>query len=100
MRVEEFSKMFVPLHDWCLVRMIKEGISPGGIEYPENYHDESPKAEVLAVGNGVQLQDGTFREMLVKKGDVVLVSGMMVTVDSAESIAFAREGQLIAIVKR
>ena len=97
---QDYAKNFKPLFDWVLIRLIKEGVSPGGIEYPANYENDLPKAEVLAIGEGMQLVDGKFRLPLVNVGDIVLISGMMITIDSKDLIAFARESQFIAIIAK
>lgn len=72
-----------PLHDRVLLRLIPndfvgEKKSEGGIIIPTQVHenaDRNPirRAEVLAVGEGEVLFDGTRRPLSVSVGDEVLV---------------------------
>jgi len=46
--------------------------SPGGIIIPDNAKELPIRGEVLAVGTGRILEDGSVRPLDVKPGDVVL----------------------------
>lgn len=66
-----------PLHDRVLIKRTKEDEkTPGGIIIPQTAGDQEPafKANVIAVGNGKVLDDGTVQPLDVKPGDVVLVA--------------------------
>lgn len=64
-----------PLRDQVLVRRaIAEAKSTGGIIIPENAQEKASQGEVLAVGPGRVLTDGSVRPLDVKPGDVVLWS--------------------------
>jgi chaperonin GroES len=64
---------FRPLHDRILVkRSTAEQTSRGGIIIPENAKEKPARGEVLAVGPGKLLENGTRAPMDVKPGDVVL----------------------------
>lgn len=62
-----------PLQDKILLRPSKaEETSKGGIIIPENAKEKPTTGEVLNVGAGKVLQDGTLVPMDVKPGDVVI----------------------------
>lgn len=64
---------FRPLHDHVLVkRLTPETKSQGGIIIPDSAKDKPQEAEVIAVGAGRALDNGTVRPMSVKAGDKVL----------------------------
>lgn len=63
-----------PLHDHLVVKPISEDeVTKAGIVLPETMDKEKPeKGEVVAVGNGRQLDNGQFAPMSVKVGDKVM----------------------------
>ena len=62
-----------PLHDRVVVkRLEEEKTSPGGIVIPDSATEKPTKGEIIAVGPGKILDNGSTREMSVKVGDVVL----------------------------
>ena len=59
-----------PLHDRIIVkRMEEERMSAGGIVIPDSAAEKPSKGEVIAVGNGKQLDNGEIRALDVKEGD-------------------------------
>jgi len=61
------------LSDRVLVQAVVETESKSGIIIPETVDKEKPeKGEVIAVGSGKLLENGTVRPMTVKVGDVVM----------------------------
>ena len=69
------ARKIQPLHDQILVkRATAEDISKGGIIIPENAKEKAVQGEVLAVGEGRILANGSIRPLDVKPGDVVLWS--------------------------
>jgi len=92
-----------PLHDRVVIkRMEEERTSAGGIVIPDTAANEKPtRGEVLAVGKGETLKDGTVRHLEVKVGDKVLFgkySGTEVKIDGKE-VVIMREEDILAIVK-
>lgn len=79
---------FRPLQDKILVQpSTAETRSKGGIIIPENAKEKPTTGEVLAVGPGKILPDGTIAPMDVKKGDVVIYgmyAGTEVELDGAK----------------
>lgn len=92
-----------PLGDRVLVRRKEqESVSPGGIVIPETAKEKPVEGEVLAVGSGRTLADGSLRALDVRVGDVVLFgrySGTEVTIDG-EAYVLMREDDVLAAVSR
>ena len=56
-----------PLHDRVVVkRTEEEKLSPGGIVIPDSAAEKPMKGEVMAIGEGKLLDDGTVRALTVK----------------------------------
>lgn len=91
-----------PLHDRVIVkRMEEEKISAGGIVIPDSATEKPIKGEIIAVGAGKILENGSVRALAVKAGDKVMFgkySGTEVKVDGKELLVM-REEDLIAIIE-
>ena len=91
-----------PLHDRVIVkRMEEEKISAGGIVIPDSATEKPIKGEIIAVGAGKILENGSVRALAVKAGDKVMFgkySGTEVKVDGQELLVM-REEDLIAIIE-
>lgn len=62
-----------PLHDRVIIKRVEsETKSAGGIVIPDSAAEKSMKGEVIAVGKGKILKDGSVRQLDVKVGDKVL----------------------------
>ena len=92
-----------PLHDRVVIkRMEEEKVSAGGIVIPDSATEKPIKGEVLAVGEGKPLDNGSTRAPKVKVGDKVLFgkySGQTVKVDGDELLVM-REEDLFAVVEK
>jgi chaperonin GroES len=90
-----------PLHDRLLVRRIEEDETvKGGIIIPDTAKEKPQKGEVLAVGNGRILENGTKIALEVKVGDKILFgkySGTEIKVDGEEVLIF-REDDVLAVI--
>ena len=90
-----------PLHDRVVIkRMEEEKLSAGGIVIPDSATEKPIKGEVLAVGEGKPLDNGSVRALKVKAGDKVLFgkySGTEVKVDGKEVLVI-REDDIFAIL--
>ena len=77
-----------PLQDRVIIkRMEEEKTSPGGIVIPDSATEKPIKGEVVAVGNGLVLDNGEIRPLDLKVGDKVLFgkySGTEVKLDGEE----------------
>lgn len=62
-----------PLYDHVVVRRLESSTrSAGGIVIPDSASEKPNRGEVLAVGPGQLLDNGTLRPLSVKPGDQVL----------------------------
>ena len=90
-----------PLHDRLLVRRIEASeTAQGGIIIPDTAKEKPQEGEVLAVGNGKILDNGTKVALDVKVGDKILFgkySGTDIKVDGQE-VLILREDEVLAIV--
>ena len=90
-----------PLHDRVLVKRKAEvERTAGGLYIPETAKERPVEADVIAVGNGKLLEDGTLRPLTVKAGDTVLFSkygGTEVKLDGVEYMIM-REDDLLAVI--
>jgi chaperonin GroES len=90
-----------PLHDRLLVRRIEEKeTAKGGIIIPDTAKEKPQKGEVLAVGNGRILDNGTKIALEVKVGDKILFgkySGTEIKIDGEDVLIF-REDDVLAII--
>ena len=90
-----------PLHDRLLVRRIEEKESvKGGIIVPDTAKEKPQEGEVIAVGNGKILENGTKVPMDVKVGDKVLFgkySGTDIKIEGQEYLIL-HENDVLAIV--
>ncbi len=90
-----------PLQDRVVVRRIDEDQkSAGGILIPDTAKEKPTQGEVVAVGPGKRLDDGSLREPAVKAGDRVLFAkyaGNEVKVDDEELLVM-REDDLMAVI--
>lgn len=91
-----------PLHDRVIVkRLEEERMTAGGIVIPDSAKEKPMRGEVLAVGNGKILEDGSVRPMAVAVGDKVLFgkySGTEVKLDG-EEIVVMREEDIMGIIE-
>ena len=82
-------------------RVEEERTTPGGIVIPDSATEKPIKGEVLAVGNGKILEDGSKRELDIKVGDKVLFgkySGTEVKVEGEELLVM-REDDIMAVIE-
>ncbi len=91
-----------PLHDRVLVRRLEEETTTaGGIVLPGSAAEKPDRGEVLAVGNGKILEDGSVRPMDVKVGDVVMFGqyGGSKVKHAGEELLMMREEEIFAVVE-
>jgi chaperonin GroES len=90
-----------PLHDRLLVRRIEEKETvKGGIIIPDSAKEKPQEGEVLAVGNGKILDNGTKVALDVKVGDKILFgkySGTDIKIDG-EEVLILREDEVLAVL--
>ncbi len=90
-----------PLHDRLLIRRIEEKETvKGGIIIPDTAKEKPQEGEVLAVGNGKILDNGTKVPLDVKVGDKILFgkySGTDIKIDGKE-VLILREDEVLAVL--
>lgn len=91
-----------PLYDRVVIkRMEEEKLSAGGIVIPDSAAEKPLKGEVVAVGEGKALDNGSVRAPKVKKGDKVLFgkyAGTEVKLDGVDLLV-VKEDDIFAILK-
>jgi len=94
-----------PLYDRLVVRRIEEKEqSQGGIIIPDSAKEKPQKAEVVAVGRGKRLENGTLASLEVKVGDKILFgkySGSEVPRDllgDGAEYLILREDEILAVI--
>ena len=91
-----------PLQDRVIIkRMEEEKTSPGGIVIPDSATEKPIKGEVVAVGNGLVLDNGEIRPLDLQVGDKVLFgkySGTEVKLDGEELLVM-KEDDVMAVLE-
>ncbi len=89
-----------PLHDRIVVkRTLEDATTASGIVIPDSAAEKPSKGEVIAVGNGKLLDNGTTLALDTKVGDKVLFgtySGTEVRIDDEEYLVL-REDDIMAV---
>jgi chaperonin GroES len=92
-----------PLQDRVILKRLKEEEkTKGGIIIPDTAKEKPIEGEVVAVGNGKVLEDGTVKKLDVKVGDRVLFgkySGTEVKLDGEERL-IVREDDILAVLDK
>ncbi len=82
-----------PLYDRVVVKPIEaDEVSAGGIVIPDNAKEKPTKGEVIAIGEGKPLDNGSLRAPKVKVGDKVIYG-------QYSGSAYKHEGTEYKIVK-
>jgi chaperonin GroES len=90
-----------PLQDRVLLKRVQEEEkTKGGIIIPDTAKEKPIEGEVVAVGNGKVLDDGSVRALGVKAGDRVLFgkfSGTEIKLDGEEHL-IVREDDILGVM--
>jgi chaperonin GroES len=93
---------FRPLHDNVLVKRLEAAEEQwGGIIIPDTAKEKPFEGNVLAVGPGKLLDDGTRRAVGVSTGNKVLFgkyAGTEITIDGEELLVL-RESDLLGVIE-
>lgn len=91
-----------PLQDRVLVRRLEEETkTAGGIIIPDNSKEKPAQGEVVSVGSGHRLADGSVRALEVNAGDKILFgkySGTEVKVEGDEYLIM-KEDEILGILQ-
>ena len=92
----------VPLNDKIVVKRLEaEEKTAGGILLPDTAQNKPQKGEVLAVGPGRLLKDGSRRSLQVKEGDTILFTswaGDEFRERGGDEILLMREEDVLAVL--
>ena len=84
-----------PLQDRVLVERVEEETkTAGGLIIPDNNKEKPAQGEIIAVGSGYRLQDGSTTALEVKAGDKILFEkwgGTEVKVDGEDYLVMKEE---------
>lgn len=90
-----------PLHDRIVVKRSEvERTTAGGIVIPDSAGEKPVRGEVVAIGSGKPLENGSVRAPQLKVGDQVLFgkfSGTEVKIDGNELLVM-REDDIMAVL--
>jgi chaperonin GroES len=99
MKNQAFGK---PLYDRVLVRPLEaDSKTKGGIVLPDTAKEKPQEGEIVAVGEGKMLDNGTLVALKVKVGDKVLYgkySGNEITTKDGEELLIMREEDILMIL--
>ena len=92
-----------PLQDRIIVKRIEEEEkTKGGIIIPDSAKEKPMEGEVIAVGSGKVLDNGTKQQPEVKSGDRVLFgkySGTEVKIEGVEHLIM-REDDILGVIEK
>lgn len=95
--------MFIrPLYDRIIVKRVEQQrTTASGIVIPDTAAEKPEQGEVVAVGSGRLLQDGSVRPLQVKTGERVLFgkyAGQTVKIDGEEFLVM-REEDVLGVIE-
>ncbi len=92
-----------PLGDKVLVERVEaEAKTAGGIVLPDTAKEKPQRGKIVAVGEGKMLENGTRKEIQVKKGDTVLFTsyaGTEIKIDGKEYLIMD-ESDIMAVIEK
>ena len=92
-----------PLQDRIIVKRVKEEEkTKGGIIIPETAKEKPSEGEIVAVGKGKTLENGTVLPLDVKVGDRILFSrygGTEVKIEGEEHLIM-REDDILGVIEK
>jgi len=91
-----------PLYDRVIVKRVEQQrTTASGIVIPDTAAEKPEQGEVIAVGSGKQLQDGSLRPLEVKVGNHVLFgkyAGQTVKLNGEELLVM-REEDILGVIE-
>jgi len=92
-----------PLADKVLLERVEaENKTAGGIVLPDTAKEKPQRGKIVSVGEGKVLDDGTRKQMQVKKGDMVLFTsyaGTEVKINGKEYLIMD-ESDIMAVIEK
>ncbi len=93
-----------PLHDRIVIKRFEaESKTTGGILLPDSAKNKPQRGEVLAIGPGRVLKDGSRQPLQVKVGDVVLFTnwaGDEFKQSRGDDVLLMREEDVLAVIDK
>jgi chaperonin GroES len=90
-----------PLHDYVIIKRVEEQETVrGGIIIPDSAKEKQQEGEVMAVGAGKRLENGTLIPIEVKVGDRVLFgkySGSEIKLEG-EELLMVHESEILGVI--
>jgi len=90
-----------PLHDRVLIKRIEEQETlKGGIIIPDTAKEKSQEGEVISIGTGKTLENGSIVPLEVKKGDRILFgkySGTEIKLQDQDYLIL-REDEIVGVL--
>jgi len=91
-----------PLHDRVVIKRVEEkgNALRGGLYIPDSAKEKPQEGEVMAVGKGKRLEDGTVVALDVQVGDHILFgkySGNDMTIEGTECM-IVREDEILGVL--
>jgi chaperonin GroES len=97
----ELTMKLRPLHDYVLIKRVEEQETVrGGIIIPDTAKEKPQEGEVIAVGTGKRLENGTLIPVELKEGDRVLFgkySGTEIKLEGTDYL-IVRESEVLGIL--
>ena len=91
-----------PLYDRVLAKRVEEEEQvQGGIIIPDSAKEKPQQAEIIAVGKGKRLEDGSVVALDVQAGDKILIgkySGTDISV-ADEDLIILREDEILGVLE-
>jgi chaperonin GroES len=93
-----------PLYDRVVIKRVEEKGEAlrGGLYIPDSAKEKPQEGEVLAIGKGKRLEDGTVVALDVQVGDRILFgkySGSEITIEGTECMIM-REDEILAVLDK
>ena len=92
-----------PLGDKVLVERVEaESKTTGGIVLPDTAKEKPQRGKVISVGEGKMLENGSRKEIQVRKGDLVLFTsyaGTEIKIDGKEYLIMD-ESDIMAVMEK
>lgn len=94
MKHQKHQQYFTPLYDRVLIRPVVEQTPQSGIIVPDSLKEKPSEGEVISVGHGRLLPDGSLTPMRVQEGQHVLYgkyAGTEIKINGENLIAMREE---------
>jgi chaperonin GroES len=91
-----------PLYDRVVIKRVEEkgDMMRGGLHIPDSAKEKPQEGEVMAVGKGKRLEDGTLTALDLQVGDRILFgkySGNDITIEGTDYMIM-REDEILAVL--